>query len=162
RPALLFFEQQFTGAARRFHDRFDERDAKLAFLELENAVDGGSGGSSHGVFEKRWMIARFQHNACCALERLRCEKSRYVTRQTNFHAGFGQRLQNDVCEGGPACGKTRDRVHVLFIKDDRPANGIEHRANNIEMTRAGMSPTTNCCHATVDSGRSIWHCSHDW
>ena len=28
--------------------------------------------------------------------------------------------------------------------------------------RAGMSPTTDCRHATVNSGRSIWHCSHDW
>ena len=25
-----------------------------------------------------------------------------------------------------------------------------------------MSPTTDCRHAAVNSGRSIWHCSHDW
>src|SRR5262245_66412224 len=86
RPALLFFEQQLTGAARRFHDRFDQRDAKLALLELENTIDGASRGSSHGVFEKRGVIARFQHNSCRAFHCLGGEKRRYITRTTACHA----------------------------------------------------------------------------
>src|SRR5215469_14053078 len=89
RPARLFFEQQLTSAARRLHDRFDQRDAKLAFLELENAVDSASRGSSHRVFEERGVIARFQHNARRAFHCLGREKSRYFTRQTDFHASFG-------------------------------------------------------------------------
>src|SRR5262249_4959113 len=162
RPALLFFEEQLTGATRCFHDRFDERDAEFAFFEFENAVDGATRWSSHGVFEKRRVIARFQYNACRAFHRLRCEKGRYVPWQTDFHASFGKRFQNDVCERRTARRKTRHRVHVLLIEDNRPAYCVEHRASNVEMARAGMTPTTDCRHAAVNSSRSIWHCSQYW
>lgn len=38
RPALLF-KQEFTGAARGFDDRLDERDTQFPFFEFEDAVD---------------------------------------------------------------------------------------------------------------------------
>src|SRR5262245_1134455 len=162
RPARLFFKQQLAGAACCFHDRLDECDAEFAFLQFKNAVDGAAGGSSHGVFKKRRVIARFQHKTYRAFHRLRCDKGRYIPLQTDFHASFGKRFQNDVCERRTARRKTRHRVHVLLIEDNRPAYRVEHRASNVEMVRVGMSPTTDCRHAAVNSSRSIWHCSHDW
>src|SRR6185369_10512511 len=160
--AQLFFKQQLASAARSFHDRLDECDAEFAFLEFENAVYGAARRSSHGVFEQRGMIACFQHNARRAFHRLCCEKGRYVTWQTDFHASFGQRFQNDVRERRTARRKTRDRVHVLLIKNNCPAHGVEHGASNFEMIGTGMSSATNRRHAAVNSCWSIWHCSHDW
>src|ERR1043166_140942 len=133
RPARLFFKQQLAGATRCFYDRLDERDAKFAFFELEDAVNGATRRSSHSIFEKSRVIAGFQYNARRAFHRLRCEKSRYVARQTDFHASFSQRFQNDVCERRAARRKTRDGVHVLLIKDNRPAHGVKHRASNFKM-----------------------------
>ena len=92
RDARLFFEQQLAGATRGFHDRFDECDAEFAFFEFENAVDGATRWSSHGVFKKGRVIARFQHNTCRAFHRLRCKKGRYIPRQTDLHASFGKAL----------------------------------------------------------------------
>src|SRR5215475_10992976 len=128
RAARLFFKQQLASATRGFYDRLDERDAKFAFFELENAVNGATRWSSHGIFEKRRVIAGFQYNARRTFHRLRCEKGRYVARQTDFHASFGQRFQDDVRERRSARRKTRNRVHMLLIKHNRPAHGVEHRA----------------------------------
>ena len=57
RHARLFFKQQLAGAARGFHDRFDERDAKLSFFKFEDAVYCAAGWSGHRIFEKRGMDA---------------------------------------------------------------------------------------------------------
>ena len=46
--------------------------------------------------------ASVQNNACRAFHHLGREKSGNVARQTNFHTGFGKRLQNDVCKRRPA------------------------------------------------------------
>jgi hypothetical protein len=51
---------------------------------------------------------------------------------------------------------------VLFIEHNRAPNSVEHRANNFELIQARVSPATDCRHAAVNGGRSIWHCSHDW
>ena len=46
----LLFKQQFAGAAGRFDDRFDKRNAEFPFFEFEDAVDGAARGGSNGVF----------------------------------------------------------------------------------------------------------------
>jgi hypothetical protein len=40
----LRVEHQFLGALRRFHDRLNQRDAHLAVLQLQNAVNGAPAG----------------------------------------------------------------------------------------------------------------------
>src|SRR5438552_13291235 len=98
------------------------------------------------------MVAGFQNDTSRALHRLRREQSGYIARQTNFHAAFGKRFENDVCERRPAYGKTGHCVHVLFIKDNRPADGVEHASSDFEMLGARMSSATDCSHPAADSG----------
>ncbi len=107
------------------------------------------------------MIARFQHNARCALHRLRGEKSGYVARQAHLHAAFGQRFQNDVRKRGAARGETRHGVHVLFVEHNGTANGVEHAPSDFEIARRRMSASANRCHAAADRGWRIWHRSND-
>src|SRR5229473_6636222 len=63
----LFVEQQFAGAMRGLHHRFDQRDAQLPFFQLEDAVDGAARRSGHRVFQQRRVITGLKHNARCAL-----------------------------------------------------------------------------------------------
>ena len=44
----LLFKQQFAGAAGRFDNRLDERDAEFSFFEFKDAVDSAAsrGGDS--------------------------------------------------------------------------------------------------------------------
>src|SRR5262249_38263769 len=160
RRARLLFKQELAGAARSFHDRLDQRDAEFALFKFENAVDGAASRSSHGVFEERGMIAGLQDNARRAFHRLRREESGYVTRQTNFHTGFGERFQNYVCKRGAAGGKTCDRVHVLFIKYNGPAHGVEHATSDFEMIGTRVTPATDRRHAAVNGRRSVRHRSN--
>src|SRR6185312_11744935 len=108
------------------------------------------------------MIASFENHACRPFHHLGRKKSGDVTRQTNLHAGFSKRFQNDVCKRRSAGGKTRDGVHVLFIKQNSSADGVEHAASNLEMVLSCMSTATNCRHAAADCRGCVRHRSNDW
>src|SRR5216684_6317236 len=56
----LLLEEQFAGALRGLHHRFDQRDAQLPFFELHDAVNRAACGSGHCVLQQRRMVAGFE------------------------------------------------------------------------------------------------------
>src|SRR6516225_163459 len=119
-------EEEFSGAAGGLDHGLNKGNPKLAFFKLQNTVNGTAGGRGDRVFEQRRMVAGFEHHAGSALHGLCGEKRRDVAGETDLHTGFGQRFENDVGKGGSAGGQACDRVHVLFVDDDRAADRLEH------------------------------------
>jgi len=121
-----------------------------------------AGRSSHGVLEEARDDRRFPTQHLPRLYHLRCEKGRYIARQTDFHASFGSDSRMMYAKAGPLAERPVTAFMCFSSRTIVRPTASEHRAEHVEMMRAGMGPGTECRHATVNSGRSIWHCSHDW
>jgi len=157
----LFFKQKFAGALRSFHYGLDEGNAQLPFFQFKDAVNGASGGSSHGVLQERGVVAGFQHHACGTFHGLGGEQSGDIAGKTDLDARFGERFKDDVGKGWPAGGETGDRVHVFFVDNDRAADGAEHGFCDIQMFCRSMGAATDAGHTAAHGGASVGHGSHD-
>jgi hypothetical protein len=157
----LIGEEKFLGALRGFDDGFDEGDAKLAFFELEDAIDGAAGGSGDGVFEKSGMRAGFENDLGGAEGGLGGEKSGEFAGEAHFDAAFGEGFENDVEESRAATGKAGDRVHIFFIDDNRLADRIEEGAREVEVSGGGEFPLGDGGDAGADHGGRVGHGADD-
>src|SRR5258708_34025940 len=107
------------------------------------------------------MIPGLEDDACRAFHGLRGKKRGGIGGQAELDAGFGKRFEDDVSERRTAGGKAGDRVHVFFVHNDRPADGVEESLGNFEVFGGGVGTFANASHSGADDGAGVGHGADD-
>jgi len=107
------------------------------------------------------VVAGFEDDAGGALHGLRGEKGSDIAGETDFDAGFGEGLKNDVSESGATGGQAGDGVHILFIDDHSAADGTEHGFSDLEVIGRSVGTATDAGHASAYGGAGVGHGAND-
>src|SRR5215471_7141698 len=107
------------------------------------------------------MISGFDDYGCGTEGSLGGQQRGYIAWQSDFHASFSQRLQDDVNVRRPASGEPGDRVHMLFIDDYSTANYVEESTGGLHLLCTHVLTFTNCRHSNAEDARRVWHGADD-
>src|SRR5882762_1372204 len=92
-----------------------------------------------------------------AEQRLRREQCRDIARQTDLHAGLGERFENDVDECRTTRREAGHRIHVLLVHHHRPAYRVEQPPGGVEMRVRRVLPPADAGHARAHLARRVRH-----